>query len=196
MGVTESFLAFLDTETGGLVPGRDPIIEIATILTDMNLKELARFEAKIQLRGGDVVSPEAAAINGYDPEIWAREAVPFQEYIDFLIQRIPRGHVAVPIGHNVGYDRDMIEQGYYKPRRLFLPLGYRKVDTVSLCMVLRTSGMIDVPDVKLPTITKALGIEHGRAHSAMADCLAAKAIYERFNTFFRLAKLRQETATA
>lgn len=71
---TENYLAFLDTETGGLTPGKDPVIEIATILADLEGKELARFESKISLRPGDVVSPEAAKINGYSPDVWSREA--------------------------------------------------------------------------------------------------------------------------
>jgi len=75
MPPTEKFLAFLDTETGGLTAGKDPVIEIATILEDLAGHEIARFEEKIMLRAGDVVSPEAANVNGYDDAVWARAAV-------------------------------------------------------------------------------------------------------------------------
>lgn len=187
MPVTEDFYAFLDTETGGLIPGQSPIIEIATILTDLNLREVSRFEAKIQLRDGDVVSPEAARVNGYTPAAW-KDALLFEEYKMFLIRNIRRGQVAIPVGHNVGFDRDMIDQGYYKPAAQFCPLGYRKIDTLSLAMTLRAAGIIKVPDCKLGTVAAALGIPSGRAHSAMADALVAKAIFERFIGYLDRAK--------
>lgn len=187
MPVTEDYLAFLDTETGGLTPGKSCVIEVATVLTDLRLVEVGRFEAKIKLRHGDVVGEEAAKINGYDAELWEEEGVPFSEYQDWLERKIPRGSVAIPVGHNVGFDRDMIDLGYYKPSRRFCPLSYHKVDTVGIAMALKIAGVIDVPNVKLTTVSAALGIEHGKAHSAMADLLVSKAIFERCANFFRRA---------
>ena len=176
MPVSEDFLAFLDTETGGVTPGKDPVIEIATILTDHQFHEIDRIEMKVQLRPGDVVQPEAARVNGYTPEAWAKEARPFGEWKAWLSRRVPYGSVAIPVGHNVGFDRDMIDLGYYKPQ--FCPLSYRKIDTLTLAMCLRLSGSIHVADVKLGTVAKALGIEHANAHGAMSDALAAKGIFE------------------
>lgn len=194
MPVSDDFLAFLDTETGGLEPGRDPVIEVATILTDLELNEVGRFEAKIQLRPGDVVSPEAARLNGYDPDVWAREAVPMGEYRAFLSRHIPRGSVAVSIGHNVPFDRDMIDKGYFKPAGWFCPLSYHKVDTVGIAMALKLAGVIRCADVKLTSVSAALGIEHGKAHTAMADCLVAKEIFERTVRFFRRANLAKSAS--
>ncbi len=190
MPITEDFYAFVDTETGGLVPGKSPIIEVATILTDLALKEVARFEAKIRLRAGDVVDPGAARVNGYTPEAWT-EAIPFAEYMGFLEKQIPRGSVAIPVGHNVGFDRDMIDKGYYTPAKRFCPLGYRKVDTLTIAMCLRAAGLIRVPDLKLGSVGTALGIPLGRAHSAMSDALVAKGIFEH-----GLALLKREKAPA
>lgn len=189
MPVSDDFLAFIDTETGGLVPGRDPVIEVATILTDLELNELGRFDAKIQLRPGDVVSPEAARLNGYDPEVWAREAVPMAEYRGFLSRHIPRGSVAVSVGHNVSFDRDMIDQGYFKPAGFFCPLSYHKVDTVGIAMALKLAGVIRCENVRLTSVSAALGIEHGKAHTAMADLLVSKEIFERAVRFFKRATL-------
>jgi exonuclease I len=189
MPVSDDFLAFLDTETGGLEPGRDPVIEVATILTDLELNEVGRFCQKIQLRPGDVVSPEAARLNGYDPDVWAREAVPMAEYRAFLSRNIPRGSVAVCVGHNVPFDRDMIDKGYYKPTGLFCPLSYHKVDTVGLAMALKLAGVINTQDVKLTSVSRALKIEHSQAHTALSDCLVAKEIFERTVRFFKRAKV-------
>ncbi len=190
MALMEDYLGFLDTETGGLVPGKFPVIEVACIITDMKLKEVARFEKKIRLRKGDVVGPKAAAMNGYTPEVWAKEAVPMQTFMDFLSYRIPRGHVAVPIGHNIQFDIDMLREGYFSPIHQFFPFSFRKVDTIAIAMAMKVSGMIDVPNVKLTTVSEALGIEHSKAHTAMADVEVCKEMFQRTVSVFSRVKVK------
>lgn len=196
MPVTESYFAFLDTETGGVVPGKDPVIEIATILTDLKRVEIARFDAKIKLRVGDTVQPAAAAINGYDPAVWAKEAVPFHQYVQFLKRNIPYGSVAIPVGHRVPFDREMIDVGYYKPMQLFNPLGYRMADTLSMAMALRCAGVIEVENLQLATVAKALGIPTPASHRAMGDCETAKAVFERCVDLFIDGAARRLSAGA
>ena len=48
MPVEERFLIFEDTETTGLTPGRDEVIEVASILTDLDMHEISRFHKKIR----------------------------------------------------------------------------------------------------------------------------------------------------
>lgn len=186
----EKYFAFMDTETGGLEPGKSPVIEVATILTDLELNEIARFEAKIKLLPGQTVDPKAAAVNGYTPEDW-KDAVHFDEYKRFLMHHIKMRTVAMPVGYNVRFDREMIDQGYYKPYSQFCPLGYRVVECMSLAAVLKVAGVIQVPDLKLQTVLAALGIPPGKAHSAMSDTLGAKEIFERFVRFVKRAKLKK-----
>ena len=176
MALQEDLLAFLDTETTGLEEGVEEVCEIATIITDLNLKEVARIEMKVQVE--KVVPPQVAAINGYDKQVWEEEAKPFSVWMDWISKQVSFGHVAIPIGHNVGYDYNMIKLKYYKPKKKFFPLSYHKVDTVGFALVLRMVGILKSDNLKLATVTKALNIKHENTHRAMSDCEASKALFE------------------
>ena len=133
---------------------------------------------QLQSRPGDAVSPEAARINGYDPAVWAKEAKPWTDYQLFLAKHIPYGSVAIPVGHNVGFDRDMLDLGYFKKSGSFFPLSYHKVDTVGLACALRTAGHIRCENLKLQTVAMALGFECEFVHQAMADCELSRQVYQ------------------
>lgn len=186
MSLVEDLLAFVDTETSGLVPGTHRVIEVATILTDLHGNEVARYDDRIEVPPDHEVSPEAARINGYDPAVWARTARPFSEYAAFLKRFVPYGHVAIPVGHNVGFDRRMLEAHY---GGAFFPLSYHVIDTVSLAAVLRAAGVIDAENLKLGTVCAALGIENRAEHRAMGDCEAARGIFRRCVDLVRVAGL-------
>ena len=173
----EDFVCFVDTETSGLDPTYHDIVEIAAIITDENLNELERYESKVKLRNPNRLDPGAAKINGYREEVWAKEARPFWEFQGWLSRLIPYGHVAIPVGHKVDFDRQFIES-YYKPIGKFCPIAYHMIDTAGLSMVLKLAGVIDVPDVKLGTVCQALKFQEQPTHRAMDDCEAAKRIFE------------------
>lgn len=168
----------LDVETTGKVPGQDQIIEIAAQLLDLNFKEVARFHHKIQFDSRKMTA-EAQAKNGYDPKIWAVEAIPFFHFQAWLSKHLPFGHLAMPIAHNAPFDCDMIELGYYKPAGKFFPISYERLCTLTISRLMKAAGIIDVPNCKLETVCEALKIKvEGPQHSAWPDMLRAKAIFD------------------
>jgi len=175
----ETMLIFEDCETTGLVPGVDEVIEVASLLTDLNMKEVSRFHEKIKFDTSKMTKG-AAEKNHYDPKEWAFDAVPFYEYSHWLEKNIPFGSVATPIGHNPKFDRDIIWEGYYKPTNAFFKWGYRVVDTAAIAMGFRVAGIIQVENVKLATVADALDIDQGQSHTAWDDMLTSKAIFEKF----------------
>ncbi len=180
MPVHESKLIFFDTETTGLRPGHDEVVEIASIMTDLKLREVSRFEARIQF-DETKITPEAAKVNGYNPEEWA-DAVPFQEWKDWLQRLCPRGNVAIGVGQNPRFDRDMIDFFYYKPA--FFPMSYHVIDVAAFSLAMKVAGVIEVPNVRLETMMEVFKLGK-QTHRALGDCEAVLAIFKAIVKLFK-----------
>lgn len=181
MALAETMLAFLDTETTGLEHGKDQVVEVAVILTQFDLTEIARYDKKI--KPTIPVDPIAAGINGYNKEEWDRDGVEFSDFDLFLRKHIPFGSIAIPVGHNIGFDMGILRGWHFKNK--FCPFSYHQVDTVSLVTVLKTKGKLNTPNLKLVTVAKALNLKNQPTHRAMADSLASMELYVRFEEFLR-----------
>src|SRR5579859_934718 len=67
-------LFFFDCETGGLTWNDHDMVEVACIVTDPSGRNvLSKYHARVLPKLP--VHPDAAAINGYNVEKWASEAV-------------------------------------------------------------------------------------------------------------------------
>ncbi len=122
--------AFLDCEFGGLDPELHDITEIAVIVTDYRLAELGEKEWKVIARE-DRITPESAKISGYDPKVWAKEAVPLKQALEEFAAMCPKGKTVVPAGQNVRMDVQFLERGY-KNCELPYPFDYHNLDLATL----------------------------------------------------------------
>jgi len=122
-------LAFIDCEFGGLDPERHDITEIAAIVTDDRLAELSAAEWKVRARA-ERITPEAAAIHGYDPVLW-RDAVPLRQALGELTALLPKGRTVLPAGQNVRMDVQFLERGYAHCG-LPYPFDYHVIDLATL----------------------------------------------------------------
>jgi oligoribonuclease (3'-5' exoribonuclease) len=166
--VANFHFAFIDMEFGGLDPELHDITEIAVILTDYRLAELGQKEWKVRARA-ERITPEAAAISGYDAKVWAAEAVPVRQALEELTALLPKGVTVVPAGQNVRMDVQFLERGY-KSCELPYPFDYHVIDLATLFYVWSLVAGHTVPALSLRQAATHAGlVEGGVEHRAMAD---------------------------
>jgi oligoribonuclease (3'-5' exoribonuclease) len=157
--VQDYAFAFLDCEFGGLDPELHDITELAVIVTDYRLAELASGEWKIRGRP-ERITREAAAISGWSAEAWA-DAAPLRQALSELLGLLPARKAVVPAGQNVRMDVQFLERAF-KRCEIPYPFDYHVIDlatlfyawslvtgepvaTLSLRQAAATAGLIDGP---------------------------------------------------
>jgi len=163
--VPDFAFAFMDCEFGGLDLEIHDITEIAVIVTDYRLAETVAREWKVRARP-ERVSAEAAAMSGYDPEVWEREAVSLRQALTELAGLLPQGKTVVPSGQNVRMDVQFLERGF-ESCGIPWPFDYHVIDLATLYYA--WSGE-SVAALSLRQAATAAGLVKGPVpHRAMAD---------------------------
>ncbi len=163
----EFAFAFLDCEFGGLDPELHDITEIAVILTDYRLAELASAEWRVIARP-ERITAEAAEMSGYGPERWA-DAVPLRQALGEFAALLPPGRTVVPAGQNVRMDVIFLERGF-KSCRIPYPFDYHVIDLATLFYAwsLVVGEPVAALSLRQAAVTAGL-IEGPVPHRAMAD---------------------------
>ena len=160
--------AFLDCEFGGLDPERHDITEVAVILTDYRLVELASREWKVRARP-ERISPEAAEMSGYDAARWAAEARPVREVLTELAELLPKGCKVVPAGQNVRMDVIFLEKAY-RDCGIPWPFDYHVIDLATLFYAWSLVAGETVSALSLRQAATTAGLADGAVpHRAAAD---------------------------
>jgi len=133
-------LVFVDLETAGLEPWR-PIIQIAAIVVDSNLRELERFEAKLQFEK-KFANPMSLRKASYSPKRWREEAQPARVVMEQFTELLRRHatvdqvsskrrvfQVAQLVAHNGAFDGAFL-RAWYDRFGEFLPASPRVLCTL------------------------------------------------------------------
>ena len=185
--MTHFALAFLDCEFGGLDPERHDITEIGVVLTDYRLAELASREWKVLARP-ERITPEAAAIFGYDAERWQQEGVGIRQALGELAALLPPGHTVIPAGQNVRMDVLFLERAY-KACALPYPFDYHVIDLATLFYAWSLIAGEPVSALSLRQAASHAGLSRsGDAHHALED---ARLTLDTFRHFIGRLALRR-----
>ncbi len=160
--------AFLDCEFGGLDPDLHDITEVAVIVTDYRLVELASGEWKVTARP-ERISDEAAEIFGYDAAVWAAEGHPVRRVLTELAGLLPKGKTIVPAGQNVRMDVTFLERAY-KACGIPWPFDYHVIDLATLYYAWSLVAGETVSALSLRQAATTAGLIDGATpHRALAD---------------------------
>lgn len=174
---------YFDVETGGLEPGRHPIIQFAAVAIDPEWNELEALEFKLQF---DLAACEPSALekNHYSAEAWLgalAAPVALRRIADFLkrfadVEKISKGgkpyRIARVAAHNAPLDCDHLG-AFFKARNEFLPAAiYEPLDTLSLARWYSAAHPSPPSNHKLETLCAWLGVPLDNAHDALSDVRA------------------------
>ena len=159
--------AFLDCEFGGLDPELHDLTEVGVIVTDYRLAEIAEGEWRVKARP-ERITESAAAIFGYDEELWAK-APPVRQVLEEIVALLPKGVTVVPAGQNVRMDVLFLERAF-KNCEIEYPFDYHVIDLASLFYAWSLVAGEKVPSLSLRQAANTAGLIDGAtAHRALAD---------------------------
>lgn len=190
----ETTLTFVDTETTGLSHRFNHIIQLAYIKvaespTPVDLKVIKEVEIKLQVPPGVEVPPDVAKLNGYDPKVWAKEAIPREEAIDRFLKDLTWSSFG---GQNPQFDYRFIDEELFRQKKSWPKMAnYSLYSVDAMARPLQKMGLIQ--NVKQETLCAFFNLGVQR-HDALDDIRQAVEIYKRLlvlSTGFDMALLER-----
>lgn len=179
-------ILYLDTETTGLDPKLNDIIQIGGIF-ERDGVVVEEFDIKMQPLNYENISQDALNTNGFTIEQIKTFQTQKQGYEEFkkkistFVDRYDKNDKMSLVGQNCRYDIDMTIGLFEKAERKGLFFAYFDLthyfDVMSICKALKHMGHIDVPKCNLEELAKYFGVVNNKAHDALEDVKVTKQIY-------------------
>lgn len=165
-------LAFLDTETTGLTPGKHEIIEIAIIKDFPVTGAQEAYHTLVRPEHIQNAEEKALACNGYgsDPSPWENAPL-FSEISEGLMDFLEG---TVIVGYNVRYDVAMINESL-AARGNSRKIRHHNVDVMALCF--EHLVPLGLTSLKMDDVREFLGWSKDGAHRAMKDVEDLERLY-------------------
>ena len=167
--VSEKPFVWIDTETSGLDPLVNEVIEIAIVRMNCDGTETI-LSSKVRMEHPENAHPRALEVNGYSAEAW--EGAPSQADLFQIIHDRGLLQDCILAGQNVGFDAAFIN-ATFKRLGIDARVDYHLYDTVTLALRDLKPWL---RSVSLVPVCVALGIPTEGAHTALADCRMAQAV--------------------
>ncbi|MDQ1274042.1 MAG: polymerase subunit epsilon [Planctomycetota bacterium] len=181
-------ILWLDTETTGLDPKLNDIIQLAMII-EVGGEVKERIEYKIKPFNLHNISQEALNVNGItlqEMEGYPTVKEVYRGLIDVwgkYIDKFDKADKFIPAGYNVSFDIDFLREFFLKHDKYFgsWVWQYKPLDPLSLIRYLEYRNYLKLENHKLETICRHFGIEI-KAHDAMADIEATRELVKMLDT--------------
>ncbi|SIS99113.1 exodeoxyribonuclease I [Neptunomonas antarctica] len=175
-----------DYETFGIDPKRDRPVQFAGVRTDEHFNIIGEPMMLFCKPADDVLpNPQACLITGITPQKAIREGVNEAEFIDRINAELSQPGTC-GVGYNsIRFDDEVTRYTLYRNFHDAYAREWQNgcsrwdiIDMLRLTRALRPEGIVwpnhedGTPSLKLEDLTKANGIDHGRAHDALSDVYA------------------------
>ena len=183
-------LYWYDLETSGVEPRWDRIIQFGGFRTDMDLNPIGdEYCTYVKLPDDVLPNPQATLVTGITPELTQAEGISEFAALDRIRQLFSQPQTCVAGFNSLRFDDEFIRFGFY--RMLMDPYGrewqndnsrWDIIDLVRATGALRRDGIVwptndeGLPSYRLEEMSRANGIEHGKAHDALSDVRATVAV--------------------
>ncbi len=184
-----SNFVFYDFETSSSNKFWGQIIQIGAVLTNDNLDELDRFDARCRLSPGIIPEAMALIVNKTSPLMLKKSNLSHYEMVRQFVDTLKRWGKATYIGFNsIEFDEEFLRCTLFQTLEypyITSTNGNTRGDILSLARAanlyypntLKNSVNNKGNDVyKLDQMAPLNGIEHGDAHSAISDVIATLGI--------------------
>lgn len=175
---------YLDTETTGLDPKNNSIVQLAGFIKVGN-KEVT-FNYKMRPYHGESVDPYASKVTGITTEMvysWDDPKEVFAQFIELLdsfnITYSTKFHL---IGYNVGFDDEFMREWFsINGKKWGCYVWFPYIDVMALANLYYLNRRPSVPNFKLVTIYReTFGKDFSDAHNALSDIIATRELFEFF----------------
>ncbi len=184
-------LIYLDTETTGLDPVKNDIIQLAGIVEiDGVVKE--EFNIRCQPFSYENIQQQSLDTNKMSLDMLKQFQTPqiaykqFVTILDRYIDKFNKSDKFIPVGQNVKFDLDFLRQFFVKNNNKFFGsyVDYHSIDLMVLSGFFTMIGKINPVNLKLGTIAEIMKVEFD-AHDALEDIRATREILFSFRQFIK-----------
>jgi DNA polymerase III epsilon subunit-like protein len=187
--ITQKRILWIDTETTGLNPQRNSIIQIAALIENEDGEIISEFKSYVRPLVGREIDQQALDANGLTREEimeYPHFLEVFRDWIEWLNTHGYKGVKElryIPAGYCVSFDLDMLFEWYKSITgntfAYWDHLCFEAIDPRVILHGLKIAGLIDAPDCKLTTMCKLFDIPLKIAHDAMNDIRATRELAHR-----------------
>jgi oligoribonuclease (3'-5' exoribonuclease) len=177
-----NFYVPFDCETGGTNQETSDLLTLYMAVMDENFKIVEELDLKLKPDGGrlPIVEAQALEVNGInltehlaDPETitYSEGKKKIVAMLKKYLKKKGRYSNLIPMGHNVGFDIDYIQQYLIPKEEWDAILHYRTVDTNPIIGFLKDCGWLPKELGRLESIVEYFGAPKRKAHTAKDDTL-------------------------
>ena len=180
-----SKIAYIDTETGGVNPKVNPLLQTA-IIVEIDNKVIGEHTFFSRPFDGEIIEDQALEKNGLTREQISKFSPPHETYkkiiklLNFYINKYDPLDKFVFAGYFCRFDADFIREFFVKNDDLYYGSYFYPVllDVASLIGAILARGLLSpMKSYKLVEVCKRYGVPLENAHEAMADIKATRELY-------------------